>query len=133
MATSLFPVSPVTLGNYPVGFACFGVQLAITRTGALSTWATLPLSTSRGSSVQTSNNNPVTGTTTGVEITAVQGGITQPAQWVSPPIAAAVTISGTITFNIWMSETNMSANAGPQVIIDRLDSQMGVVSTIVNS
>jgi hypothetical protein len=44
-----------------------------------------------------------------------------------------VTISGTITPNFWMSESNMSANVGAQVIIDRCNSTGTFISTVLNS
>jgi hypothetical protein len=40
--------------------------------------------------------------------------------WFSNPLDA-VTISGTITVNLWMSESNMSANAGAEIAIGRAD------------
>lgn len=45
----------------------------------------------------------------------------------------AVLISGTITFNVWAIESNMANNAGMQCLIERLDSEGNLLSTIVNS
>lgn len=45
----------------------------------------------------------------------------------------AVTIAGAITKNFWMSESNMSANVGAQVIIDRCDGTGAFISTVQNS
>jgi hypothetical protein len=75
------------------------------------------------------NTTSVTGPTAGVEV----GGSAFPTEWVTPPIDQAVTISGTITFNLWGFESSMTANAGFQVVIQRLDSQGYIVSQICNS
>lgn len=40
---------------------------------------------------------------------------------ISDPIATAITISGTVTFNIWAQEANMSANATLLVALMKLD------------
>jgi hypothetical protein len=45
----------------------------------------------------------------------------------------AVTISGAITKNMWMNESNMSANVGAQTIIDRCDGIGAFISTVENS
>lgn len=45
----------------------------------------------------------------------------------------AVTIAGAITKNIWCDESLMTANCGPQVIIDRHDSAGTFISTVQNS
>lgn len=84
------------------------------------------LGTSRGASViNTGNIASSAGPTAGVEINA--------ACWLSEPLAADVTISGTITFNVWGAESNMSCNAGPQFIIERIGPLGTVVSTVINS
>lgn len=54
-------------------------------------------------------------------------------EWISEPLAAAVTISGTITFNICALESNAMANAGLGVVVQRLNNLGAVVSTIVDS
>lgn len=58
-------------------------------------------------------------------------GLTTTWVWVSPPLSSAVTISGTITFNLWMTENNMSANVGAQCVVRRMDSTGTVASTVV--
>lgn len=69
----------------------------------------------------------VTGPTNGVEVG-------NPAlEWVTGPISTAVTVSGTVTFNIYAYESSMNANATVAVIMERLDSTFAVVSTIVDS
>lgn len=47
--------------------------------------------------------------------------------------AAAVTISGTVTFNLYGIESNMANNTGFWVIVDRCDWQGAYISTIVSS
>lgn len=54
-------------------------------------------------------------------------------EWISPPLAAAVTISGTITFNMCGLESNAMANAGFGVVVQRLSNTGAIVSTIVDS
>lgn len=54
-------------------------------------------------------------------------------EWISEPLAAAVTISGTITFNICGLESNAMANAGLGVVVQRINNVGTVVSTIVDS
>ena len=52
------------------------------------------------------SGSTVAGPTSGVEL----GSSLQSDRFASLPLAAAVTISGTITVNLWASESNMSAN-----------------------
>jgi hypothetical protein len=54
-------------------------------------------------------------------------------EWISAPLAAAVTISGTIRFNMCARESNAMANAGVGVVVQRLNNVGTVVSTIVDS
>lgn len=100
--------------------------------GSTSGWDTTlldPTQTTGGPiAVQT---DTVAGPTSGVEI--CDSDPARPQEYISPPLAANVTISGTITFNVWAMESNMSANVGMQVIVERLDSQLNIVSTVVNS
>lgn len=65
----------------------------------------------------------VAGPTSGVAITP---------SWISKPLGP-MTISGTITANLVMSESSMSANAGAQVLIERCNNAGTVLSTISNS
>lgn len=88
------------------------------------------LSLSRGAGLAASTTNTVAGPTAGVQVTVTAGGTAQ--EWYSNPLDA-VTISGTITLNLWMAENNMSANVGAQVIIERCDGAGNVISTIVNT
>src|SRR5262245_19065033 len=72
-----------------------------------SAWTSFALLTSKGAGAAgAGTSNTVTGPTSGVEIVTSA----LPIEWFSEPLAADVTISGTVTFNVWMSENNMSAN-----------------------
>lgn len=85
------------------------------------------VSTARGGGAVSVNVfNTVTGPTSGVD-----GNSTQMV-WALDPLAADVTISGTITFNIWGFESSMNANAGFQVTIYRRQPD-GTTTTIVDS
>lgn len=107
MATTLFLQK--TLATTHRGFNTPGL------TGAARSWAVLDLLTTRGAGVvQSLNTSTVAGPTLGLEI-SLSGGS---GEWLSPPVSADVTISGTITANIWASENNMSANVAINVIID---------------
>lgn len=53
-------------------------------------------------------------------------------EWLSDPLNA-VTISGTITFNICASQSSTMANTTVSVIVERLDKNLAVVSTIIDS
>jgi len=78
-------------------------------------WITGTFSTSAGSGVLSFTTNTVTGPTAGVDMTETAGGTTY--EFISPPVSADVTISGTITANIWCAENNMSANVAINVMI----------------
>lgn len=99
--------------------------------GSASGWEPMSLSTSRGAGAQ-SLNNAVTeaGPTSGVEAVA---GTSLPVEFISLPLDADFTISGTITVNLWARELNMSANAAINVAIDRLGPTGSVVSNILTT
>ena len=86
----------------------------------------------RGSASRSSSTSTVNGPTSGIQCKQGSGGSGAALSWWSVPLSA-VTISGTITFNIWGNENNMSANAGLQVVIDRVDGSGSFISTIINS
>jgi hypothetical protein len=70
----------------------------------------------------------VTGPTSGVQVK--KGGTV--VTWFSNPLAA-VTVSGTITFNVWGLESAAQANTGWDVLIERCDQNGNVLSTILRS
>jgi hypothetical protein len=94
--------------------------------GGTGVWQALALATSRGAVANTLQATSVTGATTGLEATV--GGIF--AEWISDPLDRDTTIAGTITVNVWGSESSMNANAALGCIVERLDSQGARVSTI---
>lgn len=105
---------------------------ANTEAGASVGWRTHATSTIQGTTVDTFMGMlSVAGPTAGIEFQYNNGGTA--VEMISPPLSADVTISGTITFNVWGTEGAMTTNAGPQIRIDRLDSQLGIASTIVDS
>lgn len=88
--------------------------------GAAEFWAPMQLSTARGASSAGSDATPtVAGPTPGQEIRYGS----KHAEWISPPLAADVTISGTITFNLWAMESSMNANVAINAALWRLTPQ----------
>lgn len=89
------------------------------RNGSASGWTPFALATTRGASTVFSQNvATVAGPTNGIEVTAPSP--SGPMEWISPPVSADVTISGTITANIWAAENSMSANVAINIIVDIL-------------
>ena len=86
------------------------------------------LDTSRGPTLTTKTMNTVAGPTTGLEVEASTGGVH--LQWWSDPLNADVTISGSITWNLWASESDMSANVAINGIVEVVDGATGAVTTI---
>lgn len=109
MATQLFPISS-GVGTEPAVIpdnrAKFG--------GANDGWFPQLLRNTRGGvDVASSNEATVTGPTAGIEI----GNSSFPFQWITYPVDQDVTISGSITFNVWASESSMSANVAINVAV----------------
>jgi hypothetical protein len=92
-----------------------------------SGWVAKATGTAQGSGLASRDTNTVTGATNGVEVAS-----TVPWEWITPPIDAAVTISGAITGNLWASENNMSANVAINFVVDRLQPD-GTITQIVKS
>lgn len=91
-----------------------------------------PLTLTPGTSANAITQNTVLGPTSGVPFDSNGDGTGTTITWITKTLQA-VTISGTVTFNIWMSENNMSANVGPHVLLERTDFFGNVLSTISNS
>lgn len=132
MATQLFlrrpdsvgprPKNPIRAGSSPDTFVRADVAAA-TNVGAMHA--------SRGAaSVSSSSVSTVAGPTAGIQMVGNAGVV---AEWLSDAFDADTTISGTITFNIWASESSMSANAGLQVVVDVVTELAAVGSTIIDS
>jgi hypothetical protein len=96
--------------------------------GSATPWTPRSLGVARGSGVLSASGTPVTGPTNGVEVTVSAF----PAEWLSEPVAADVTISGTITANIWGFEQSMNDNVAINVVIDivRSDSSNTIVQIV---
>lgn len=97
--------------------------------GVAAGWVPFPLETSPGAGVSGVSLGTITGPTNGLEF--ISG--SSPIEWISRPLSADFTISGTITLNIWGFEDNMSANLGFHVIIQRIDKTGAIVSQIASS
>jgi hypothetical protein len=73
-------------------------------------------------------NTGIANTTTfATSLTKTAGGTI--ITWYTLPLNA-VTISGTLTLNVWMSENNMSANVDAEIQIQRRDGAANFISTI---
>lgn len=108
MATQLFlldaPADVCLQGNHP------------RLTGTTGAWIAKALGTARGSSVVASKAESTTaGPVSGFEVADVTSN--QYIEWISPPVSADVTISGTITANIWGRESANAANVAINVVI----------------
>lgn len=97
--------------------------------GTTSGWICRALNTVAGAGLVASGNTAtVAGATSGVEI--LPGAVATPIVWYSAPIDADVTISGSITWNIWASESNMSANVAINGILEKIDGATGAITEI---
>jgi hypothetical protein len=97
--------------------------------GSSSGWEPYALRAARGNGVNILSASTVTGPTNGVEV--VLTGIA--THWISPPLDADVTISGSITFNLWAYESNMNANTAIDCVIDKIDGATGAVTQIIKT
>ncbi len=98
--------------------------------GGTGGWDPLALGTARGGGVVGSANTAtVTGPTSGIEIDTTSS----KAEWISPPLAADVTISGAVTCNVWAAENNMSANVAINFVVDKIDGADESIVEVVRS
>ena len=129
MATTLYMLN---LDNVD---AHMGHNAVALRTGAANAWETHALGTTRGGAGGGSANYTyitADGPVSGLEVHSPNGNAT-PAEWISPPVSADVTISGTITANIWASESAMNANVAINVVIDLVRATDNSIVNIVQS
>lgn len=100
--------------------------------GATLGWYDSALSTTRGAGIFSSSRATVAGPTAGLNVQNAGLGV---YEWISEPLAADVTLAAAnlVTMNVWMSENNMSANVGAQMIIDILKADRTLGSSILNS
>lgn len=99
---------------------------------ATSWWLPQALSESRGNATGTTITKTVTtvaGATSGVEV----GSGTVASEWISEPLSADFTISGTITVNLWMAESSNSANAAANLAVDKIDGATGAITRIATT
>lgn len=90
-------------------------------------WEPSQASTTRGSTgVGTLTTSTVAGPTNGVEVL----GSAVAMEWLTEPVDQDVTISGTITFNIWAAESSMNANVAINCRIDKVAATDGTLTTI---
>jgi hypothetical protein len=95
--------------------------------GSAGIWQNRALSTTAGTPLATSNNvSTVAGPTNGIEVTV--GTIL--SVWYSAPLNADVTISGSITWNIWAAESSNSANVAINGRIEKVDGATGAITLI---
>ncbi len=92
-------------------------------------WYASLLSTTAGASLLAASTPSTTGPTNGVE----QETTSIPYEYLSDPLSADFTISGTITFNVWAAEGTMTDNAGAQCIVEKVSAVDGSITTVVNS
>lgn len=127
MATKLFLVGSGSNANYD--WWSSGAQDVNDNATAVG-WFDNPVRMIHGAGFVTN-----TATTAGSEtwyVETTSGG--DAIQWVSPPLAHDVTISGTITFNLWWAESAMTQNAGAGCIVKRIRGSDGTVQgTVVRS
>jgi len=99
------------------------------KSGSNVPWRSLGVSPTVGSGslATTASISTDPGPTSGIEFGSPK------FEWISDLLAADVTISGTVTFDMYAYESSMSANATVAVIVTRLDKTGAVVSTIVDS
>lgn len=102
-----------------------GTQGNITGPGGVGLRA---LSTTIGANPVSAGRGTVLGPTAGLFL----GAATTPLAFLSPPLAADITISATVSFAMCASENNMSANVTLRMAVYRVDEQ-GALTLIINS
>ena len=108
MATQLF----LRTDFADIGLATDSLNL---RSVATAGWQRRLLGLARGSSVLQLTTTAIAGPTTGIDVTT---GASATYEWISPPLAADVTIAGTITANIWGRESAASVNAAINIVVE---------------
>jgi len=123
MATQLFLIS--TIGGDPGSDYSTGNNDARLN-GTTSGWVNKRLGTGRIGSQTSHGTLTVAGPTNGVEVAVG----TATVAFISAPLDADVTISGSITWNLWASESNMAANASINGILEVIDGATGAITLI---
>ena len=78
------------------------------------------------------DTNTVAGPTAGVQLRNNSESPFELMAWYTQPLDA-VTITGTVTFNVWMAENNMSANVAARMRAERTDGSGSVISEIATA
>lgn len=130
MATKVF-LRDIETGGRNTGRGTNSANLAGTNVG----WSVKLANTTQGSTVggDTATRATVTGATAGIEMNVPLNGPSGSVEWITPPLAAAVTISGSITFNLWMAESGMNANAASNCVIDKIAATDQTITQIIKT
>jgi Concanavalin A-like lectin/glucanases superfamily len=99
--------------------------------GGAQFWYPKRLSEFRG--VNISGGTGATGNTYAGPINGVEYYSAMALEWISDPLAADFTIAGTITANLWASESDMNANIAINFLVEKIDGATGVLTQIVKS
>ena len=83
------------------------------------------------SSTLDADTNTVAGPNAGIECTNGLGDL--PCNFTTPGLSAPVTISGTVTLNIWASESAAGANTAINVLLERIGPDFKPISTILKT
>lgn len=111
MATTLYPQSTSAYATTQRGTD----QVKLNGNG--DEWEAKQWLTTRGGGVDELQTKTVAGPTNGIEVNPGAGDVIA-YEWITEPLAADVTISGTITANIWAREANMTDNVAINCVID---------------
>jgi hypothetical protein len=96
--------------------------------GTASAWEVRNLRTVRGAGAVNNVTNTVAGATNGVEVATA--GTAIPLCWVTAPLAADITISGSITWNLRVAESAAQANVAINGRIEKIDGATGAFTLI---
>ena len=97
--------------------------------GAASWWEPRKLAEFRGSGAATVTAASIAGTTVGIEFT--NGAVA--LEWLTEPLSADYTITGTISVLLWGFESTMNDNAAINFVVDKIDGATGAVTQIAKS
>lgn len=103
------------------------------RAGTLVTWSSAALLTTRGAAPSSRTIAAVTGPTNGIEWNGVTADTATAGFYVTPPLSAPFTISGTITLNLRGSEAAMTQNAAINAVIEKISGADGSRTTIATT
>lgn len=116
MTTQLFLRTDLTPNKFT-----HGLSIASVTDGSAIGWWGYGLATTRGSGfTNVGGMSTVSGPTNGVDLSI--SAVNRANAFISPPLDADLTISGTITFNFWASESSMNANAAINARVFRVPS-----------